>query len=122
MGDPQFAIVEAIAHQRPRLLTGANSLISEKLVTSSDPRPRPATKRIAITSPIVGEHAARIVAKPNSSRLNWNARRRPNRSPTSPATSEPTNRPRNPADRNVAVWAVVANPVSTSVLFTPPAR
>ena len=122
MGEPQLAMVEPMAHQRPRRATGANSLIMLKLVTSSDPRPRPTKKRMAIMNVMFGESAPKMVAKPNSSRLNWNALRRPSLSPIRPAISEPMNKPKKPADRNAAVCSLVANPVSVSVLFTPPAR
>lgn len=93
-----------------------------KLVTNSDPSPRPTKKRITIMNVMFGASAPKMVAMPNSSKLNWNALRRPSTSPTSPAISEPMNRPRKPAERKAAVCSLVANPVSTSVLFTPPAR
>ena len=73
MGEPQFAIVEPMAHHMPRRFTGANSLIIEKLVTSSDPNPSPTKKRMTIMNSMFGEQAPRMVAMPKRSRLNWNA-------------------------------------------------
>ena len=98
-GAALLASREMMAQRRPRVFAGANSLTIAYPVTISAPRPMPAPRRHTVRKVILGEKAPMSVKPPNSSRFSWYATRRPLRSPTKPASSEPMSRPAKPADR-----------------------
>ena len=91
-----------------RRFSGQSSAVSVIAAGIAPPRPRPVTKRSAVSVWMSGAKAEAKVARPKKTVVATSTGLRPTRSASGPKTKAPAIRPNSPAAKSGASWAGVA--------------